>query len=46
MNEFYLVICLFIELAKVADKLVPLFFSASLLVAMITMLVVVFKGKV
>lgn len=45
MNEFSLVIFLFIELSKVADKLVPLFFSASLLVALVTMFVLVFKGK-
>lgn len=45
MNEFYLIVCLFIELSKVADKLVPLFFSASLLTALVTMLVLVVRGK-
>ncbi|MEG2039958.1 MAG: hypothetical protein RR068_02465 [Hafnia sp.] len=45
MSEFYLVVCFFIELSKVADKLVPLFFSASLLTALITMLLLVVRGK-
>lgn len=45
MNTLYLAIYLFIELSKVADKLIPLFTSASLLVALVTVLTLLFKGK-
>ncbi len=45
MNTLYLVIYLFIELSKVSDKLIPLFTSASLLVALVTVLTLLFKGK-
>ena len=45
MTSFYLVVLLFIELSKVAGELVPLFTSASLLVALLTVLVLLIKGK-
>lgn len=46
MTTFYFVVLLFIELSKVADKLVPLFISASLLVGLLTVLVLLVRGKV
>lgn len=45
MDSFTLVVLLCIELSKVADDLVPLVNSASLLVALLTVFLVLVRGR-